>query len=68
MTNDVPDFTAIYRRWPPTAELTHASSSSRMPACPGVEPRSAVFVGAIDALLSLHPGEDAFKGRVHWLL
>ena len=67
MTNDVADFTAIYRRW--AAESgAHAglvfTSDASMPRGRATIGR---FVGAIDALLRLHPSEDAFKERVHWL-
>ena len=67
MTNDVADFTAIHRRWAGDGRA-HAglvfTSDASMP-----RGRAAIgrFVGAIDALLRLHPGEDAFKDRVHWL-
>jgi hypothetical protein len=67
MTNDVADFTVIYRRWAADGR-THSglifTSDASMP-----RGRSTIgrFVETLDALLRLHPGEDAFNGRVHWL-
>lgn len=67
MTNDVADFTVIYRNWAADGR-THSglifTSDAGMPRT-----RSTIghFVAALVALLRLHPGDDAFHGRVHWL-
>lgn len=67
MTNDVADFTAISRRWAADGR-THAglivTSDASM-----ARGRATIgrFVGTLDALFRLHPGEDALKDRVHWL-
>lgn len=67
MTNDIADFTAIYRRWAADGR-SHAglifTSDASMPRGRATIGR---FVSALDALLRLHPSEDAFKDRVHWL-
>lgn len=67
MTNDIADFTAISRRWAADGR-THAglifTSDASMPRGRATIGR---FVDALDALLRLHPAEDAFKDRVHWL-
>lgn len=67
MTNDIADFTAIYRRWAADGR----SHSGLIFTSDAGMPRGRATIGrlveALDALLILHPGEDAFKDRVHWL-
>ncbi|MDQ6727091.1 MAG: DUF5615 family PIN-like protein [Actinomycetota bacterium] len=67
LTNDVADFTAIYRRWAADGRAHSGLIFTSDASMPRGRATIGRFVGALDALLSLHPGEDAFGERVHWL-
>ena len=67
MTNDVADFTVIYRRWGADGRTHSGLIFTADASMPRGRSTFGRLVGTIDALLRLHPGEDAFKGRVHWL-
>lgn len=67
MTNDVADFTAIYRRWAADGRAHSGLIFTSDASMPRGRATIGRFVGTLDALLRLHPGETAFKDRVHWL-
>ncbi len=67
MTNDVADFTAIYRRWAADGRAHSGLIFTSDASMPRGRATIGRFVGAIDALPRLHPGEDALKDRVHRL-
>jgi hypothetical protein len=66
MTNDVADFTAIYRRWAADGRSHSGLVFTSDAGLPRGRATIGRFVEALDALLRFHPGEDAFKDRVHW--
>lgn len=67
MTNDVADFTAIYRRWAADGRAHSGLIFTADASMPRSRATIGRFVGALDTLLKLHPGDDALKDRVHWL-
>ncbi len=67
MTNDVADFTAICRRWAADGRAHSGLIFTSDASMPRGRATIGRFVGELKALMRLHPGEDAFKDRVHWL-
>lgn len=67
MTNDVADFSAIYRRWAADGRSHSGLVFTSDAGMPRGRATTGRFVEALDALLRLHPGADAFRDRVHWL-
>ena len=67
MTNDVADLTAISRRWAADGRTHSGLIFTSDASVPRGRATIGRFVGTLDALLTLHPGEDALKDRVHWL-
>jgi len=67
MTNDVADFTAISRRWTADGRAHTGLVFTSDASMPRGRATIGRLVSALDALMRLHPGEDAFKNRVHWL-
>lgn len=67
MTNDVADFTAIYRRRAADGRAHSGLIFTSDASMPRGRATIGRFVGVLKALMTLHPAEDAFKDRVDWL-
>lgn len=67
MTNDVAHFTAIHRRWAADGRSHSGLVFTSDAGMPRGRATIGRFVEALDALLRLYPGQEAFRDRVHWL-
>lgn len=67
LTNDVADLTAIHRRWAADGRSHSGLLFTSDAGMPRGRATIGRFVEALDALLRLHPGQDDFRDRAHWL-
>jgi hypothetical protein len=67
LTNNVGDFIAITQRWAGEGRRHAGVAFTSDASLPRTHATIGTYVDLLQALLSEHPGEDAFVDRIHWL-